>query len=66
MGEKKRECRHTDDSCAGCALEEAAKELRFLLLSNGFWFDEVNPDPRAALLEGFRKAFETLKAKTPN
>lgn len=45
------------------AHEEFMQGLRFLLLSNGFWFDELNPDPKMALLEGFRKAFEKLKAK---
>lgn len=39
------------------------QDLRYLLLSNGFWFDELKEDKEAALVEGFRKAFETLKAK---
>ena len=43
------------------ANEAFMQGLRFLLLSNGFWFDELNSDPKAALLDGFRKAFEKLK-----
>ena len=46
-----------------CLKAEAfMQELRFLLLSNGFWFDEMSSDPKTALLDGFRKAFEKLKA----
>ena len=41
--------------------EAFMQSLRFLLLSNGFWFDELKQDREAALLDGYRKAFEKLK-----